>query len=120
MTTHRYNKYVELAANINSKRTDFVPRNQVVAIFFSGRKPVVISMNQRKTHPLLKKYGYSSYTCTIHAELGGIIALQNAGIKADSVLIVRGDGTYASAPCKYCKAVIHGYGITKIFYPEGN
>ncbi len=120
MITHKHKKYVELAAHINSKRTDFVPRNQVVAIFFSGRKPVVIAMNQRKTHPLLKKYGYSRFTCTIHAELGGVIALTNSGTVADSVLIVRGDGSYASAPCKYCKAILNGHGITKVFYPEGD
>lgn len=119
MVSHRYQKYVDLAVLINERRTDFIVRNRVVAIFFSGRKPVVIATNQRKTHPFIKKYGYSRFTCTIHAELGGVIALNNSGTGADSVLIVRGDGSYASAPCRYCAAILKGHGITKVFYPEG-
>jgi deoxycytidylate deaminase len=120
MVSHRYNTFVDLAIAINNRRTDFVIRNRVVAIFFAGRKPVVIAMNQRKTHPAIKRYGYSRFTCTIHAELGGVIALTNSGTVADSVLIVRGDGSYASAPCKYCAAILKGHGITKVFYPEGD
>mgnify|MGYP002682679857 CR=1 FL=1 len=120
MVAHRYESFVDLAVSINEKRIDFPIRNRVVAIFFSGRKPVVIAMNQRKTHPLIKKYGYNRFTCTIHAELGGIIALHNSGTNADSVLVVRGDGSYASKPCQYCSAILKGHGINKVFYPEGS
>lgn len=106
-------RYIRLAVEINEKRTDFPLRHRVIAIFFSKHKPLVVALNRNKTHPDIKKYGYSQYTCTTHAELAGVIELHNRNMVADSVLVVRGDGTYRSEPCSVCQAVLRGAGITK-------
>jgi deoxycytidylate deaminase len=113
----RYNRYISLAVRMNEKRTDFMLRNRVVAIFFKKSKPVVVTMNKRKTHPEIYKNHYSKYTTTIHAELAGVIELHNRNLTADSVMIVRGDGSYPSQPCQFCKAVLLGVGIARFITP---
>lgn len=107
----RYRRYVDLCVKINNEREDFIMRNRVVSVFFRKGKPILVSLNKRKTHPRIHKDHYSPYTCTIHSELAGVITLHNLRTRADSVLVVRGDGTYASQPCEVCRAVLVGAGI---------
>ena len=94
---------------------------KVTAALLQGNRLLAIGYNQRKTHPLAKKFGKNSEAIYLHAEVDaiinavrvwGIAALRGSTLKVARVLK---NGTPALAkPCEGCQRAIIAFEIGEV------
>lgn len=98
----------------------------VAAIAYKG-KIISVGFNQRKTHPLQKKYGKNPDAIFLHAEISAIIQARREltldELSKSTLYIIRrrmtieGLPVYGNAkPCCGCLKAIKDFGIKKVIY----
>jgi hypothetical protein len=86
-------------------------------------KVLAIGINQIKTHPKIKQYGYHAL-CGLHSELDAALKLGFTDC-SDLILInIRIDGKgqlNMSKPCQFCQKLIKQLNFKSVFYsgPDG-
>ena len=93
-----------------------------IALIFKKGKLLAWGINKTKTHPLLKKFPYKSYSDAVHAEI-----LCNKKIKSKDkskldmivVRINRTGNVGNSMPCAGCQAYLKSQGFKKVKYSDG-
>lgn len=95
------------------------------AILYLRNKPVSIGWNQKKTHPLAKRFQKNDKSDCLHAEID---AIKNAlkfytkdEISKMTLFVARvlkNGKTALAAPCKGCAAAIRHYKIKKVYWTE--
>ena len=126
----RLKKTVELCDNSSFKRSESNATVRLACMIYKGGNLLSSAVNQKKTHPTMKKY--NSYVPFrkwgyLHAEMAALLQLSwetgKDDLKGCTLYVARKrcDGTIAIArPCPACLAAIRDSGIKKIVYTTNN
>ncbi len=110
-----FKRYVNLSyALVNQKahrcfHTSFIVRKG---------KILAIGINQIKTHPKIRAYGYHSL-CGLHSELDAALKLGLTDCSNLTLVNIRIDGqnkVNMSKPCRFCQRLIRDLNFKQVFY----
>jgi len=112
-------RLIELAAQV-AETSDY--RIRVGAVLCCGNGwPQSSGCNKRKTHPLLKKYGYSEQS-GIHAEMRACLRVREQDRVYGTLYVARllrsGERALAK-PCPQCAHFLAEAGVKRVYYTEG-
>lgn len=126
----RLKKTVELCDNSSFKRSESNATVRLACMIYKGGNLLASAVNQKKTHPTMKKYnanvpfrkwGY------LHAEMSALLQLSwetgKDDLKGCTLYVARkrcDETTGMARPCPACLAAIRDSGIKKIVYTTNN
>ena len=84
-----------------------------------------VGLNDLKTHPWQKRFSNSDEKICIHAEVAALHAASRImkNLSSCTLYIARAmanDNPGMAKPCKVCAGAIEQFGITKVYWTEGN
>lgn len=98
---------------------------QMGAVIAKRRKILATGQNERKTHPMMKRFDDTHLRLYLHAEIAAIIdALKTHSekdLRGSEIYVARilKNGSQALAkPCSVCQKALDTYGITGVYYTE--
>jgi tRNA(Arg) A34 adenosine deaminase TadA len=98
-------------------------RCQHIAGVFYKRTLISVGFNQRKSHPIQKRFGRNEYSIYLHAELDAIasaLRIIDSSVLSDCTLaVIRVDkvgNIISSKPCNGCLRAIAAFNFRKVIH----
>lgn len=121
MFSNRDKYYLSTAIEKACEHTSDLTTDYTLCAILKTNKNIYYGYNQKKTHPLQKKFSKNPWAIYLHAEIDAIRqAYKVGGNISDSTLYVARtliDNTPANAcPCNGCQQAINHFGIDKVYF----